>query len=116
MKTQANVDNEDTLDPVKEEVLRELEAIYAWQGSNPSQAVQDAGAAAEIVRGAIEDFWRHLACARNLRGEPHRLARAFGKYIEEHVLGPSRESGQAAWVCVRNQTERTDRVGGRRGS
>src|SRR5207249_1139145 len=57
---EALVDNEDTLDPVREEALRELEAIYAWQATSPSQAVHDAGAAAEMVGEAIEDFWRHL--------------------------------------------------------
>jgi hypothetical protein len=94
------VDNEDTLDPVKEEAWRELEAIYAYQKTNPSRASHDAQAAARTVRAALEDFCRHLARARNLRGEPHPLACAFAKYIHEHVLEPSRERGQDGFWLV----------------
>src|SRR6266404_769147 len=94
---EALVDSEDTLDPVKEEALRELEGIYAYQERNSFHALQGAEAAAGMVCDAIEKFYRNLAGALDLRGEPHQLARAFARYVEEHVLGPSR--GAIGWGC-----------------
>src|SRR5262249_986803 len=60
---EALVDSEDTLAPVKEEALRELEAIYAWQERNAFAARQDAEAAARAVGRAIERFYHDLAGA-----------------------------------------------------
>jgi hypothetical protein len=94
---EAIVDSEDALEPVKEEALRELEAIYAYQERNEFEAERDGQAAAEMVREAIEKFRLNLARALDLRGEPHRLARAFAGYLREHVIGPSRECGEG-WV------------------
>jgi len=97
---EALVDCEDTLDPVKEEAWRELEAIYAYQRSHPSLDSHDAEAATRMVTAAIENFWRHLACARTLRGEPHSLAHAFAQFVHEHILEPSRKCQPGTWLCL----------------
>lgn len=95
LELEALVDSEDTLDPVKEEALRELEAIYAWQRNHPERVNRDAEAAARMVEKAIQDFFEHLLSARTLRGEPHRLARAFADYIGQHLVGPRGVGGWA---------------------
>src|SRR2546426_2191345 len=63
---EAIVDSEDELDPVKEEALRELEAIYAYERSHCEQTRQTELAAESVAR-AIYQFHRRLAVAMDLR-------------------------------------------------
>ena len=89
------VDCEDTLDPVKEEALCELEAIYAYQRRHPNHPSCDPEHVARSVVKAIENFCRHMTEAFDLRGEPHELVRQFGKYVRDHL----RLGDEGKWEC-----------------
>ena len=83
------VDDEDQIDPVKQEALRDLEDIYAFQKKNLSRTRSVAQKASDAVGKAIKRFHQRLAKAVDSDGNPHPVLRAFAVHIKQHILIPS---------------------------
>jgi hypothetical protein len=89
LELEAIVDDPSQSEPVKAEVLRELEAIYDYQKRNPGRTTTAAQRAVRTVRMAINRFHRHLRVAVDHEGRPHPVLRQFGAHLERYLLRPS---------------------------
>ena len=100
---EAIADDEGTSEPVKAEVLRELEEIYAFREKHAAQVADCAHKAVRTVRMGIRRLHRHLAEAVTADGNPHPVLRAFGAHLEQHLIFPSARysSPRAGRVHVR---------------
>jgi hypothetical protein len=83
------LDDEDQTDPVKQEVLRDLVAIYEFQKKNISRTTSVAQRASDAVGKAIKRFQQRLAKAVDPSGNPHPVLRPFADHIKKHILVPS---------------------------
>jgi len=88
-KLEALLEDEDVIEPVKAEVTRELEEIYAFQKKNPLQITDQAQKAVRSVREAIRHFHRNLVTANKSNGTPDAIVRRFAFHILRHLLIPS---------------------------
>jgi len=86
---EALLDDDNTTAPVKEEALRELEALYEFQRGHPWRAGDAAQKAAAAVGKALQRFHRRLAEAVDAFGRPHPVLRAFAAHLKNHLLIPS---------------------------
>ncbi len=92
---EAILDDENESEPVKQEALRELEAITEFQRHHAGRTKDGAQRAAESVRKAIKRFHFRLTKAVDAKGKPHAVLRAFANHLETHLLIPSsRYSGR----------------------
>jgi hypothetical protein len=89
LELEAIVDDDDQIEPVKAEALRELEEIYAFQKKHPARARDTAQKAVHAVRTAILRFHDHLAKAVSADGSPHPVLCPFAWHLEQHLLIPS---------------------------
>jgi hypothetical protein len=89
LELEAIVDDDDQIEPVKAEALRELEDIYAFQKKHPCRARDTAQKAVHAVRTAILRFYDHLAKAASADGSPHPVLSPFASHLERHLLIPS---------------------------
>jgi hypothetical protein len=89
LELEAILDDDDQIEPVKAEALRELEQIYAFQEKHPAQARDTAQKAVHAVRTAILRFHGHLAKALAADGAPHPVLRPFAAHLEQYLLVPS---------------------------
>jgi len=83
------VHDEEESEPVKQEALRDLEAIYSFQRKNVSRTRSVAQKASDSVGKAIKRFYGRLARAVNSDGSPNVVLRAFALHIKERILIPS---------------------------
>src|SRR5262249_25318133 len=95
---EALLEDEDQIEPVKEEVQRELEAIYHFQKHNASRIRTSAEKAADAVGKAIKRLYRHLAGAVDAQGNPHAVLRSFAEHLKEYLLLPSGRCGELSGV------------------
>ena len=89
LQLEAILDDEDTLEPEREEVTRELLAIYNFQKSNPRKTTDAAQKAVRSVRMAIKRFHSNLANSVDAYGQPDRVLRAFADHLHKHLIVPS---------------------------
>jgi hypothetical protein len=89
LQLEAIVDNEDTSEPVREEALRDLTAIYDYQKRKAHRTTDAAQKAVRAVRMAITRLQRRLARATDTRGNPDTVLRAFAEHIDRYILTPS---------------------------
>ena len=81
--------DDDESEPVKQEALRELEAIVEFQRKHSRRTEDSAQRAVRAVRRAIVRFHRNLAAALDLNGNPHPVLQPFAAHLEKHLLIPS---------------------------
>jgi len=86
---EAILQNERASEPVKAEVARELEEIYAYQKRNPLAPLTESQRAVRNVRRAIIRLHEHLAAAVGHQGKPHPVLRSFAEHIRRYVIIPS---------------------------
>jgi hypothetical protein len=80
------VDDNDQIEPVKAEALRDLEVIYNFQRNNPRHTRDAAQRAVHAVSMAMRRFHRRLATALDVHGRPHPVLQPFAKHIERYIL------------------------------
>ena len=78
-----------TIEPVRREVERDLEALYRYEEKHCLRTIDAAQKAARTVRMAINRFCDHLAAATDIQGSPHAVLRLFAKHLKDHLLVPS---------------------------
>ena len=83
------VDDEGEAEPVRQEALRDLEAIYSFQRKNLSRTRNVAQQASDSVGKAMKRFYDRLAKAVYSDGRPHLVLRAFAMHIKLTILIPS---------------------------
>jgi hypothetical protein len=86
---EAILEDEDQLEPVKAEAMRELELIAEYQRRHGRRHEDGAQRAVRAVRRALYRFHSHLIEAVDAAGQPHPVLRAFGEHIENCLLIPS---------------------------
>jgi len=87
------LDDEQEIEPVKAEALRELEAIAEFERKNPWRGRDCACRCVRAVRMAIKRLHAHLAGAVDAEGHPHVVLRAFARHLHQHLLIPSGSGG-----------------------
>ena len=95
---EAVLDEEQEIEPVKAEALRELEAIADFQRKNPWRCRDCAQRCVRAVRMAIKRLHAHLAQAVDAEGNPHLVLRAFARHLHQHLLIPSGRGGRPGSV------------------
>ncbi len=90
---QAIIEDEDQIDPVKEEAIRELKEIYEWQNKNPWRTRDNAQRCVRAVTMAIKRLHKRLAQATIMHGRPDPVLRAFADHIHRYILVPSGRGG-----------------------
>jgi len=86
---EAILDDENESEPVKQEALRELEAIAEFQRQHGRRTQDNAQRAVRAVRTAITRFHQHLLTSLDLKGNPHPVLRPFAAHLEKHLIIPS---------------------------
>jgi hypothetical protein len=97
---EAVLDDDDAIESVKAEALRELEAIAEFQRQHPWRARDCAERCARAVSAAIRRLHDRLAGAVDAGGHPHLVLRAFAQHIDEHLLTASDGGGVPGWFRV----------------
>jgi hypothetical protein len=92
-KLQAIIDDEDQIDPVKEEAISELKEIYEFQNKNSWSTRDNAQRCVRAVTMAIKRFHKNLAQATTLHRRPDLAVRAFADHIYHHIMVPSGRAG-----------------------
>jgi hypothetical protein len=92
---EAVLDDRQEIEPVKAEVLRELEGIADSLRQSSWRSQECARKCTRAVSLAIQLLLAHLARAVDVEGRPHPVLQAFARHLEEHLLIPSgRERGE----------------------
>jgi hypothetical protein len=86
---EAILDDESSIEPVKAEALRDLEAIYNFQKTTQGRIKDAAQRAVHAVSMAIKRFHHRLSLASDVSGCPHSVLRPFARHIEKYILLPS---------------------------
>src|SRR5206468_8614527 len=86
---EAILDDEDESEPVKQEALRELEAIAEFQKQHGRRSQDSAQRAVRAVRKAIIRFHRRLLATLDRHGNPHPVLCPFAVHLKKHLLIPS---------------------------
>ena len=76
-------------EPVKAEVQRELQELYAYQATRPAPSLTTAQSCVRNVRRAIRRLQARLAEALTPDGKPHPVLRPFAQHLEQYLLIPS---------------------------
>ena len=85
-KLETILEDETTTQPVKEEIQRELVALYKYEEKNTARTRDSARRAVRAVNTAIKRLHRHLADTIDAEGRPHRVLRSFAAHLERYVL------------------------------
>jgi hypothetical protein len=91
---EAVLDDEDTIEPVKAEASRELEAITGFLRRNPWRGEDCASKCVRAVAMAIRRVHGHLAGAVDAQGRPHPVLQGFARHLHQHLLIPSGRGGE----------------------
>jgi hypothetical protein len=86
---EAMVEQEDIIDPVKQEAYRELVVLYNYETKHSRRARDSAQRAVRAVRIAIKRFYRRLLEARDAQGQSIPVLWAFAQHLQDHLLLPS---------------------------
>src|ERR1035437_6255665 len=86
---EAVLDDRHEIEPVKAEVLRELEGIADSLRQSSWRSHECARKCTRAVSLAIQLLLAHLARAVDVEGRPHPVLQAFARHLEEHLLIPS---------------------------
>jgi hypothetical protein len=95
LQLEAILEQENESEPVKAEVLAELEGIYDFQKRNPLRATDAAQSVVRAVRRAIIRFHEHLTDSLDPQGRPHPVLRGFAAHLEKCLLIPSARYSKA---------------------
>lgn len=87
------MEDDEEIEPVKAEALRELEAITEFLRKNPWRSRGGAERCVRAVAIAIKRLHAHLAGAVDVEGQPHPVLHAFAEHLREHLLIPSGRGG-----------------------
>ena len=87
------LDEDDEIEPVKAEALRELEAMADFMRQHPWRSRDCVLKCAREVRLAIRCLHARLAVAVDVEGRPDAVLRAFAGHLDEHLLIPSDGGG-----------------------
>ena len=87
------LDDDEEIEPVKAEALRELEAIVDFMRQHPWRSRDCVQKCAREVGLAIRCLHARLAVAVDTEGKPDAALRAFAQHIDEHLLIPSDGGG-----------------------
>jgi hypothetical protein len=97
------LEDENEIEPVKAEALRELEEVIAFLRKSPWQARDGAERCVRAVAAAIKRLHAHLAAAVDAEGRPHAVLQGFAGHLHEYLLVPSgRGGGFARGWCAAN--------------
>jgi hypothetical protein len=86
---EAVLDDRHEIEPVKAEVLRELEGIADSLRQSSWRSHECARKCTRAVSLAIQLLLAHLARAVDAEGRPHPVLQAFARHLERHLLVPS---------------------------
>ena len=81
--------DDEAIEPVKAEALRELEGVSEFLRKSPWRSRGGAERCVRAVTMAIKRFQAHLAAAVDVAGHPHPVLRAFARHLYDHLLLPS---------------------------
>jgi hypothetical protein len=95
---EAVLDDRHEIEPVKAEVLRELEGIADSLRQSSWRSHECARKCTRGVSLAIQLLLAHLARAVNAEGRPHPVLQVFARHLEEHLLIPSGWGGDQGGV------------------
>jgi len=87
------LEDEDAIEPVKTEALRELEEVTEFLRKSPWRSRGGAERCVRAVTAAIKRLQVHLANAVDAEGQPHPVLRGFGGHVYHHQLVPSGRGG-----------------------
>jgi hypothetical protein len=87
------LETETESEPVRAEVTRELEAMYASKAAEAAGPVPSAHEIARVVMASMIRFQQNLARATDPRGEPQALLRRFARHVKQFLLDPSTACG-----------------------
>jgi hypothetical protein len=77
---EAILEDETASEPVKAEVLRELQELEEYQKTNTGRTSTTVSKAVRAVRQAIRHFQESLATALDPQGNPHPVLRPFAAH------------------------------------
>jgi hypothetical protein len=87
------LEEDNQIEPVKAEALRELEEVTEFLRKSPWRSRGGAERCVEAVGKAIRRLYRHLCGAMDGAGMPHPVLRAFGRHLHDYLLIPSGRGG-----------------------
>jgi hypothetical protein len=80
---------QDPVEPIKEEVERELIVLYDYETKHSGRTRDSAQKAVHAVRTAIKRFHQKLLKARDAEGLPNQVLRSFATHLNDYLLLPS---------------------------
>jgi hypothetical protein len=87
------LEDDEAIEPVKAEALRELEEVTEFLRKSPWRSRGGAERCVEAVGKAIWRLHRHLCGAMDGAGMAHPVLQAFGRHLHEYLLIPSGRGG-----------------------
>ncbi len=87
------LEDDQEIEPVKAEALRELEEVTEFLRKSPWRSRGGAERCAQAAGRAIKRLHRRLAQAVDAQGQPHPVLRAFAQHLQECLLIPSGRGG-----------------------
>ena len=87
------LEDDDAIEPVKAEALRELEEVTEFLRKSAWRSRGGAERCVEAVGKAIRRLYRHLCGGRDGAGMPHPVLQGFGRHLHEYLLIPSGRGG-----------------------
>ena len=87
------LEDDDAIEAVKAEALRELEEVSEFLRKSPWRSRGGAERCVEAVGKAIRRLYGHLCAAMDGAGMAHPVLQAFGRHLHEYLLIPSGRGG-----------------------
>jgi hypothetical protein len=87
------LEDDEAIEPVKAEALRELEEVSEFLRKSPWRSRGGAERCVRAVTAAIKRLHLRLVGAVDAEGKPHPVLQAFARHLYEHLLVPSGRSG-----------------------
>jgi hypothetical protein len=87
------LEDDNQIEPVKAEALRELEEVTEFLRTSPWRSRGAAERCVRAVTAAIKRLQVHLANAADATGQPHPVLRGFARHLYHHLLVPSGRGG-----------------------
>lgn len=96
------LEDDEAIEPVKAEALRELEEVTEFLRKSPWRSRGGAERCVRAVTAAIKRLHVRLAGAVDAEGKPHPVLQAFARHLYEHLLLPSGRGGGYArgWAAA----------------
>ena len=87
------LEDDNAIEPVKAEALRELEEVTEFLRKSPWRSRGGAERCVRAVTAAIKRLQAHLASAMDAEGQPHPVLQALARHLREYLLTPSGRGG-----------------------